>query len=353
MRNRQVVLIIIISVVFGFLVNLLFQRLVLAMISTIPVVNRWKLLNPQAPIVINTREEVRVSDSGDVLDAISSARAKLCAITLQDTTRVNVVQGCVNLTSDGVFVTAGNVFNTSIDNFKVVLDDGRTAKIISNIFDPQTGLTFFKADLNGVPTAALGNSKNLNSGEKILFLAHSISGHNVNFLLSFVSRAQTDFAGQILDSDRPTWSFNVQNIPQQTPGLTAVNLKGEVVGLWTGSNVISSDILRQISNIYFSNAGHLPHPSFGFSYKTITATESKILNLPEGVQVVDVSKASPAQTAGLQNGDIITSVNNDQVNESGPLIEILFKYKPDDQVKFKVTRGKNNLELTLKVGLLK
>ena len=102
--------IILISVVLALILNILLGRWLTAQISTIPALNRWKLLSPQAPIVINNREEIRISDSGDILQAIQDAKSKISSVVILQKGQMNLVGGAINLTGEGVFVTAGLTF---------------------------------------------------------------------------------------------------------------------------------------------------------------------------------------------------------------------------------------------------
>lgn len=73
----------------------------------------------------------------------------------------------------------------------------------------------------------------------------------------------------------------------------------------------------------------------------------------KGAKINEVIKGSAAEKAGLKEGDIITAINDDKINEENTLIELIGKYKPEDVVdvtvlrdgrekKFKATLGKNN-----------
>jgi membrane-associated protease RseP (regulator of RpoE activity) len=58
-----------------------------------------------------------------------------------------------------------------------------------------------------------------------------------------------------------------------------------------------------------------------------------------GVRVLDVIGGSPAQTAGLRVGDVITSVNGQTVDSIAALGTIMLPFLPNDEVTFIVRRG--------------
>ena len=57
-----------------------------------------------------------------------------------------------------------------------------------------------------------------------------------------------------------------------------------------------------------------------------------------GATVLEVTKESPAEKAGLQKGDVITKVNDSAVSSPEDLFEIIHNYKPGDKVKILYTR---------------
>ena len=353
MKKTSTFSLVILSVVIALLANILFGRFLSAKISTLPLVNKWKILSPQTPIVITNREEIRISDSGDALEAAGGAKSKISSVVFVQNDQITPVGGAINLTADGSFVTAGAVFFVDSGDYYVVLNDGRSAKIQARVVDSATGLVFFKAALSNAPVAALGNSEDLKVGEKILFLASSPQGSITKLLLSFVSSAQNDVQKQVFSADRPGRSFGAQAVSPLVPGQAVVSTKAEVVGLWDGTSVVSADVLRQAAGLYFNNAGKIVRPFFGFSYQIITKTESTLLSKPGGGLVKSIVKPSPAAQSGLVEGDIILFVDNDKVSEENLLEEILQKYKPGDSVKLNVVRGTQDINLTIIVSELK
>jgi serine protease DegS len=290
------------------------------------------------------------------LGAVITVKSKISVIVVSENGILTVAGGAVNLASEGVFVSSKSSFSINSDNYFIVSSDGRTAKIKERIIDPATDLVFFKVELNNVPVISIGNSSDLKPGEKIFFVANSTQNSQVKFLASFVSFAQGDVERRIFEADRPSRTFGAQNVSPLVSGQSLINTKGELVGLWDGNNVISSDVLKHAIALYFANPAKIIRPSFGFSYSILNKTESAILNLNPGAMVKEVETKqgiSPAAKDGLLKGDMIIKVNNEVVDEQNLLEEILQKYKPSDTLVLEIMRGKNKLNLSLKVGELK
>ncbi len=69
-----------------------------------------------------------------------------------------------------------------------------------------------------------------------------------------------------------------------------------------------------------------------------------------GVAVEKVLDNSPAQAAGLQNGDVITRFNGEEITSVRKLTRLVNEVAPDHQAKITVTRGGDERELTVTVG---
>ncbi|MGC8839532.1 MAG: S1C family serine protease [Anaerolineae bacterium] len=69
-----------------------------------------------------------------------------------------------------------------------------------------------------------------------------------------------------------------------------------------------------------------------------------------GALVQYVEPQSPADEAGLQVGDVITAIDDQQVNVANPLDEVLQRFKPGDRVEITVQRGGEERTLQAKLG---
>ncbi len=346
MSKKQIIFIIICSIVLTWFFDMFLGRIFLARVSTWPVLNRWNILSPQAPIVITNKETIRISDSGDIVEAASAVKPKLSLLMSVSPAGMSVIGASLNLASDGTFVTASANFSKTQTNYYVLLNDGRSAQVKSRVSDPSVGLTFFTADLNNVPVINFASSKDLLVGEKILFVHNSTQNFFDRGWVAYVSSREQDIQGQVLQSDYPSRSFGTQVSQALLGGEAAVNIKGDALGMWNGSKIISSDALKQSMGLYFQNRQKISKPSFGFVYVVITQNESKLLGQPEGALIKSVS--GPSALAGLLPGDIITQIDKNVVNENSSLEEALQKYRPGDTLTLLVARGKSLVELKLK-----
>jgi S1-C subfamily serine protease len=87
----------------------------------------------------------------------------------------------------------------------------------------------------------------------------------------------------------------------------------------------------------------------GVSVVPLSDQLATYFGVKEGVLVSEVTSGTPAATAGIQAGDIITAVNGRAVMSSGDLVREVRDAEPGSTLDVRLTR--NRKELTLKVTL--
>ena len=60
---------------------------------------------------------------------------------------------------------------------------------------------------------------------------------------------------------------------------------------------------------------------------------------------------SPAEKAGLKDGDIITAVNDTVIDETHPLQDLLVQYSPGTSITLAVLRDGSSITITLELGI--
>ena len=88
----------------------------------------------------------------------------------------------------------------------------------------------------------------------------------------------------------------------------------------------------------------------GLSVQRLDDGEREKLGVTHGVQVVDVEKESAAAKAGIQEGDVIQSVNGEKVRDGESLAEIVSGLEPGSTAKIGLWRGGKALEVKAVLG---
>lgn len=73
-------------------------------------------------------------------------------------------------------------------------------------------------------------------------------------------------------------------------------------------------------------------------------------NFQKGIYVAQITSNGPADNTELKNGDIITSIDNIELNTMNDLREYIYTKKPNDEVNLKIIRGKINKEFNIVLG---
>jgi S1-C subfamily serine protease len=71
---------------------------------------------------------------------------------------------------------------------------------------------------------------------------------------------------------------------------------------------------------------------------------------PKGCRITEVGENLPAQEAGLQVGDIITSFDGKPVNGFAALASLVSSHKPGDRVRMEFLRGEETLQKTVQLA---
>jgi len=225
------------------------------------------------------------------------------------------------------------------------------AKLVGT--DRQTDLAVLKIDMTGLPALEFADSGQLKQGQ-VVFAFGSPLGLENSVTMGVVSAT----ARQI-DRDNP--SIYIQTDAPINPGNSGgplVDVDGRMVGINTfiltqsGGNeglgfAIPSNVVR---NIYeqIRTEGHVHRGQIGVLLRTITPELVQGLHLPvsRGVLVEDVVPGSPADKAGLNAGDVVTSVGGKPVDDVRHFTLVLYSYRIGDKAAIGVLRnGKEETRL--------
>jgi len=88
----------------------------------------------------------------------------------------------------------------------------------------------------------------------------------------------------------------------------------------------------------FNSTGQFSRPYLGIRYRDIEANEAVAKGWVEGAGVVEVISGSPAESAGLKVGDIITKIDGEKVTKDNSLSKTIAKKKVGEQINLSVWR---------------
>ncbi|HEX5168567.1 MAG TPA: trypsin-like peptidase domain-containing protein, partial [Cyclobacteriaceae bacterium] len=251
----------------------------------------------------------------------------------------------VIFTEDGYIITNNHVVE-SAERLEVVYNKRvYPAELIGT--DPSTDLAVLKIDEDNLPAIALGVSKNLQVGEWVIAVGNPFT------LSSTVTAGIVSAKGRrigILEDKFPIESF-IQTDAAINPGNSGgalVNRSGELVGInsailsrtgsYTGyAFAIPVDIVRKVYDDLVKY-GVVQKALFGGVAIEYNYENAKKYNLNtnvknfNGVLIESLERDGPAVKAGLKPGDVITRLNNMEINTQSAFEEELSYHYPGDKI---------------------
>ena len=222
--------------------------------------------------------------------------------------------------------------------------------------DRDTDLAVVKIDRTGLPFLTLGDSDALHQGELIMAFGSPLGLEN-----SVSMGVVSSVARQIKPDDDMIYIQTDAPINPGNSGGPLVNVDGQVMGLNTfilsqsgGSEGLGFAIPSNIvKNVYqqLHDEGHVHRAEIGVFAQTITPPLAQGLRLARdwGVLLADVDPDGPAANAGLQQGDIVLSLNGKPMENARQLEVNLYRYRVGQKVTVDVLRGKEQLSYPVAV----
>jgi serine protease DegQ len=227
------------------------------------------------------------------------------------------------------YVLTNNHVTQGADDIAVTLHDNRTVKARVIGSDPDTDLTVLQIPADGLQAIPLAVSKDLRVGDFVVAIGDPFG------------LGQTVTSGIVSALDRKGLSRGYQNFIQTdasiNPGNSGgalVNLRGELVGINSmifspsGASVgigfaipsdLAANVMRQLVEY-----GEVRRGALGVDTQDITPELARMLSVTagKGTVVTRVRKDAPADTAGLQPGDVIVEINGKAISSGQDLHNI-------------------------------
>lgn len=258
------------------------------------------------------------------------------------------------ISEDGLVVTNYHVIEGA-KSVSVILSTGEevSAEVVNYDSEEDLAVLNITDDIEMPGVVELGNSSSVETGEEVIAIGNPLGKEFSESVTSgIVSSAQRT----ITKSNSTTVEYIQTDaaINSGNSGGPLINSQGQVIGINTAKEVgegiegigfaIPIDVLKEkLENL------SKPMLLLGITGRTIDSVTAKARNLQEGVYIVTVSEYSPAEKAGLQSGDIITSFGGNEVIDIEQLNSYKQNYNEGDTVDITISR--NGKAMTLKVVL--
>jgi len=269
----------------------------------------------------------------------------------------------VIISEDGYIVTNNHVIEKT-NNIEVTLNDNRTFDAVLVGKDEATDLALLKIEATDLPYMQYGNSDELKIGEWVLAVGNpfnltstvtagivSAKSRNINIL----ARRQSSRGSMSIESFIQTdAAVNAGN-----SGGALVNQNGKLVGIntaiasrtgsYTGySFAVPASIVKKVVSDLMEY-GKVQRGILGVNIRNVNSNLAEELNLdqPRGVYVANTMEGSGAEAAGMEEGDVIISVNGEKTDKVSELQEKISRFRPGDEVTVTAIRDGKKKEFSV------
>ncbi|MCB9070617.1 MAG: Do family serine endopeptidase [Calditrichae bacterium] len=267
------------------------------------------------------------------------------------------------ITPNGYILTNNHVIEDAKE-LRVKLYDKREfeAKLVGT--DPTTDIAVIRIEAENLPAAYIGDSDSVQIGEWVMAV-----GNPLNFTSTVTAGIVSALGRNINIIDGSRYRYKIENFIQTdaviNPGNSGgalVNLSGEVVGINTAIATRSGyyqgygfsipiNLAQKVSEDLI-NDGYVRRAILGVSIDQVSDRVAKAVGLPKpiGALIQGVTGNSPAQKAGLQQGDIVLAVNGSEVVSVNDLQIKIAQNRPGDVVAVVIWRDGKKWEVDVELG---
>lgn len=293
-----------------------------------------------------------------VVDAVKKARPAVVSIIITKTEggRQTGSGSGFLVSPDGLIVTNRHVVYQDDVIFNVLLNDGRQYKARVLDRDPVLDIALIKIEGNNLPYLTFADSDLLEVGETVIAIGNALGEFKNTVstgVVSGLSRSvvagdsfgQKEYLDKVIQTDAA--------INKGNSGGPLLNIYGEVVGINVAIAENSSSIgfslpINSVKDIIDSvkKTGRIIRPYIGIRYLFINQIVKDRYNLTYDYGVLiqkgqndddlAVLSGSPAEKAGLQEGDIILEVDGQKIDSDRVLSYVIRNKKIGDFLSLRV-----------------
>jgi serine protease Do len=263
------------------------------------------------------------------------------------------------ITEDGYIVTNAHVAQNA-DEITVKTYEGDTydAELVG--YDESNDVAVLKIDASGLTPVTFGDSDKTVVGEDVVAIGNPLGELQFSLTKGVVSALDRDVA--LSGSMQLKLIQTDCAINSGSSGGALFNMYGEVIGI-TNAKMSGYGYGAAIESIAFAipvntivdiveqimTKGEISNPYIGISVMDVDES-LRAYGVPMGADVMEVTKDSPADEAGLQKNDVITAADGETITGSGDLVKYVRARSVGDKMVLTVFRQGQTIEVTVTIG---
>lgn len=273
------------------------------------------------------------------------------------------------VTSDGYIVTNRHVVSDHDAVFTVVMNDGTELPATLVAMDPFLDIAVLKVEGEDYPVAQLGESKDIRIGQTVIAIGNTLSEFRNTVTKGVVSGINRRVVAGDAFGDSDVIERAIQTDAAINPGNSGgplINLLGEVIGVNTavsfegesiGFAIPVDDVRKVVDDI--REYGRIVRPWLGVRYVILNEeiAEEEGTTHTKGALIVPgafegeeaVFEGSPADKAGLLSGDVILTINGEEITSQSSLGQMISNFKPGDVITMMIARGEETFPVEVEL----
>ena len=338
--------------------------------------------NLNIPGVSDGTKTIQVSEDSDLINVVDEVLPSVVSII-----SIKNVQGVFGevsqeksggtgfvITSDGLILTNKHVVEDTSAEFHVFTNDGKNYAAKVESFDPIMDLAIIKIEAKNLPVIEFGNSDNLQIGQRVVAVGNALGEFQNTVTSGIISAVErTIQATDILGQSAERLDGLLQTDAAINPGNSGgplINLAGQVIGVNTAvASLSESQGIGFAIPINFAKTALKSYEKYseivraylGVRFVPLTPEIAKANGLfaERGALIYAgsgnsaVISASPAAKAGLKEGDIITSINDEDITATRGLVQLLQQYMPGNEIEVTYIRDEDTKKVKIILGELR
>lgn len=306
---------------------------------------------------------------GDVIEKVTSSVVGISKIKntgstifLKDgTTQLGLGTGVI-VSENGYILSNEHVTGAKYSNCYVTLENGRNYSANVVWSDSNLDLSICKISVKNLPYATLGDSSNIKVGEAVYAIGNPI-GYEFQRTVTAGIISALDRTVRIDENETSIYMEDlIQTDATINPGNSGgplINLDGNVIGI-TSVKITSAEgigfavpinTVKPIIESYLKE-NKFEEASLGiFAYdKNVIPYLNEKLEVTKGIYVAQISLDSVASKTNLKIGDIITKIDDLELNKMCDLRCYIYTKKPGDEVTLTILRNNQEQQIKLTLG---
>ncbi len=264
------------------------------------------------------------------------------------------------ISEKGIIVTNKHVVSETGIKYNVVTKDGEKFEIRKIYRDPVLDLAIVQIDAVNLKPLELGDSSKLKVGQTVIAIGNALGRFTNTVTTGVVSgMGRRVVAGDPFSGNTESLDDLIQTDAAINPGNSGgplLNSLGQVIGVSVATTEGAQNIgfaipINSVKTITdeFLATGSVSRPFLGIRYRFISKDVAILNDVPQGSFIQEVVSGSPAELAGIKEGDIITKIDGQAVDSEKKISDTITAKKIGDRMELTLwTEGKErNVTATL------